>query len=53
MNKKEKKKYIKLLKTIGNDFLRLDRATRMFMVRTAGIIKLPWIGRPYTSKDFE
>ncbi len=53
MNKDEKRKYIKLLKLIGKDFLLLTPKHRMLMVKTAGIIKLPWIGRPYTRKDFK
>lgn len=53
MKKSEKKKYIKLLKLIGKNFLDLKPEQRMFMVKTAGIIKLPWIGRFYTRKDFE
>ncbi len=52
MKKKEKKNYQRLLKLIGKDFLKLTSSQRMFMVKTAGIIKLPWISRFYTTKHF-
>lgn len=50
--KGEKKEYNRLLKLIGKDFLRLTPEQRIFMVKTAGSIKLPWIGRFYTNEDF-
>ncbi len=53
MKKREKKNYIRLLKIIGNDFLKLTWTQRILMVKTAGVIKLPWIGRLYTAEDFE
>ena len=49
---REKKNYNRLFKILGKDFMKLTHTQRMFMARTAGIIKLPWIGRLYTNKDF-
>lgn len=51
-SKQDKKNYKRLLKQIGNDFLLLSPEKRLLMVKTAGIIKLPWIGRFYKKDDF-
>lgn len=52
MKHQEKRNYLRLLKLIGRDFLKLTPEKRMFMVKTAGVIKLPWIGRFYEREDF-
>jgi len=48
-----KRKFIRLWKMIGDDFLKLSESERMFMIKTAGVIKLPWIGRFYKDNDFD